>query len=47
MVQMTDTIELLSAAKLGDAAAEAQLISHLYTDLRQLAHSRLKRCTAD
>jgi RNA polymerase sigma factor (TIGR02999 family) len=43
MVQMTDTIELLSAAKLGDAAAEAQLISHLYTDLRQLAHSRLKR----
>ena len=40
---MTDTTELLSAAKLGDAAAEAQLISHLYSDLRQLAHSRLKR----
>ncbi len=40
---MTDTSELLSAAKLGDAGAEDRLISHLYSDLRQLAHSRLKR----
>jgi RNA polymerase sigma factor (TIGR02999 family) len=40
---MTDTTELLSAARLGDAGAEERLISHLYTDLRHLAHSRLKR----
>ncbi|SPE41891.1 RNA polymerase sigma factor [Candidatus Sulfopaludibacter sp. SbA3] len=40
---MTDTTELFSAARLGDPGAEAQLISHLYSDLRQLAHSRLKR----
>jgi RNA polymerase sigma factor (TIGR02999 family) len=40
---MTDTTQLLSAARLGDADAEARLISHLYNDLRHLAHSRLKR----
>jgi RNA polymerase sigma factor (TIGR02999 family) len=40
---MTDTTELLSAAKQGDAGAEERLISHLYSDLRHLAHSRLKR----
>ncbi len=40
---MTDTTELLSAARLGDADAEARLISHLYSDLRHLAHNRLKR----
>jgi len=38
-----DTTELLSAAKLGNASAEDQLISHLYNDLRRLAHSRLRR----
>jgi len=40
---MDDTTELLSAAKSGDAAAEERLIGRLYRDLRQLAHSRLKR----
>jgi len=35
--------ELLSAAKAGDARAEAELFSLLYADLRKLAHSRLKR----
>jgi len=37
------TSELLSAAKLGDKAAEGDLFSVLYRDLRRLAHSRLKR----
>lgn len=40
---MTKTSELLSAAKLGDPAAESALFSLLYRDLRRLAHSRLKR----
>ncbi|HUA86375.1 MAG TPA: ECF-type sigma factor [Bryobacteraceae bacterium] len=34
---------MLSAAKLGDKAAEAGLFSLFYRDLRRLAHSRLKR----
>ena len=38
-----DTTELLSAAKLGNASAEDRLISHLYNDLRRLAHRRLRR----
>jgi len=37
------TSELLSAAKLGDKAAEDGLFSLFYRDLRRLAHSRLKR----
>jgi len=40
---MTRTSELLSAAKLGDPAAESALFSLLYSDLRRLAHSRLRR----
>ena len=40
---MTKTSELLSAAKLGDPAAESALFALLYSDLRRLAHSRLKR----
>jgi RNA polymerase sigma factor (TIGR02999 family) len=40
---MTDTKKLLSAASLGNADAEDQLIAHLYNDLRRLAHSRLSR----
>jgi RNA polymerase sigma factor (TIGR02999 family) len=40
---MTDTKELLSAARLSEPGAEDRLISHLYNDLRHLAHSRLKR----
>jgi len=37
------TSALLSAVKLGDKAAEADLFSLFYADLRRLAHSRLKR----
>jgi len=40
---MTRISELLSAAKLGDPAAESALFSLLYSDLRRLAHSRLRR----
>jgi RNA polymerase sigma factor (TIGR02999 family) len=40
---MPKTSELLSAARLGDSAAEARLFTALYADLRRLAHSRLKR----
>jgi len=42
---VTNTAELLSAAKVGDPAAETALFSLLYSDLRRLAHSRLKRPT--
>lgn len=40
---MSDTTELLSAARLGNADAERRLIAHLYNDLHRLAHSRLRR----
>jgi len=40
---MTKTSELLSAAKLGDSAAEGRLFALLYSDLRRLAHQRLRR----
>ncbi|HTX38164.1 MAG TPA: ECF-type sigma factor [Bryobacteraceae bacterium] len=40
---MTDTTQLLAAAKLGGPGAEERLIAHLYSDLWQLAHSRLRR----
>ncbi len=40
---MSQATELISAAKLGDTQAEAQLFALLYRELRRLAHSRLKR----
>ncbi len=40
---MTDITGLLAAAERGDSAAESQLFSLLYPDLRKLAHSRLRR----
>ncbi|HLK63492.1 MAG TPA: ECF-type sigma factor [Bryobacteraceae bacterium] len=40
---MAGITELLSAVKEGVTGAEAQLFSLLYVDLRQLAHSRLRR----
>jgi RNA polymerase sigma factor (TIGR02999 family) len=40
---MADIRELLSAAKQGDADAEAQLFSLLYAELRVLARRRLRR----
>ena len=40
---MSETTELLSAARQGEKGAEERLIAHLYSDLRQLAHSRLRR----
>jgi RNA polymerase sigma factor (TIGR02999 family) len=43
MPDASDIATLLSAAKLGDARAEAELFSLLYADLRELAHSRLRR----
>jgi len=43
MANPPDITALLSAAKLGNADAEAELFSVLYADLRQLAHNRLKR----
>jgi RNA polymerase sigma factor (TIGR02999 family) len=45
MPEMTDITELLSAARRGDAAAESQLFSLLYSDLHELAHQRLRRST--
>ena len=43
MAGTTKTSELLSAAKLGDSAAEGRLFALLYCDLRRLAHRRLRR----
>jgi RNA polymerase sigma factor (TIGR02999 family) len=43
MANAMEITELLSAAKRGDLAAEEQLFSRLYDDLRHLAHNRLKR----
>jgi RNA polymerase sigma factor (TIGR02999 family) len=43
MPDTPDITTLLSAARLGDGRAEAELFSVLYSDLRHLAHSRLKR----
>lgn len=40
---LSDTTELLPAARLGDPGAEERLISHLYKDLRHIAHSRWRR----
>ncbi len=43
MAETTHATELISAAKLGDSKAEAQLFALLYRELKHLAHSRLKR----
>jgi RNA polymerase sigma factor (TIGR02999 family) len=43
MPEMADITELLSAVKQGDTGAEGQLFSLLYSDLRHLAHHRLRR----
>jgi len=43
MPNAPDITTLLSAARLGDVRAEAELFSVLYSDLHHLAHSRLRR----
>jgi RNA polymerase sigma factor (TIGR02999 family) len=43
MQDSTGITALLSAARHGDSAAESQLFSALYRDLRRLAHQRLRR----
>ena len=43
MQNTSNIATLLTAAKLGDSRAEGELFSVLYSDLRQLAHHRLKR----
>src|SRR5437667_7594233 len=40
---MTDMTQLIAAARAGSAHAEEQLFSLLYGELRQMAHSRLRR----
>ncbi len=43
MSETNDITGLLAAIKQGDGAAESQLFSLLYSDLRLLAHQRLRR----